>query len=773
REVLRAVRLRRAALLEQRLGRIEDACEELESLLKASPENSGALRYLADLMERRHEHARAAALWRRAAAVETDPAERDGLDVKAGRAARLGGDLKAALEDANRVLSRRPARRSAMDLRIDVARALGADADLSQALETLADDAALDGSARGELLLESAQAAARAGDHTGALDRARRAAEAAPDRATPQLLARGLEYRLRGAGTPEEARATQQQLALIQEPLGPDDAALRAFLRAEALDVVPGPPAGLEELEAVRTRIGDHPLIALALAERFAAVGDQTAAVDAYRVALGGRLLDLRKPGSVALAAADAAMRANRSHEAAYFLDLAEHHEEARADARARRMLLIERETAAARPATVALTGRELELADLEAALRGASMPAERARARFALGKARLDHGDARGAEPLLWEALADGLSEAGDVLAGILGPGSDRARDLIRVRRQQVFLQPGHVGRLEALRAATLSDDDRVYARAVEHVLRAFDPGAGPLPAPPLASQPEQTGIFALLSRPSMDAAGEALALLWEGAMQLFVRDAASYAITGVERVVPGPSSPIARIYEASLRLLDVPRIPLFVPRLTPGMPTAHVALLSPPSVILTGDVREDTPELRYAFGRGLSAALPHNVLRMALPAPEGRALVEATRAAFGPPEFGRGVDPRAARLAEAFWQIIPARTQRRLQHLLGGGSLGEYEELLARANHCGRRVGLFLAGDFGCAGRALLSELGARFDAPPILGNLESLCQNVPALADLLRLAVSPEYANARWHSVAPASRRGNLSSGRFSLF
>ena len=93
--------------------------------------------------------------------------------------------------------------------------------------------------------------------------------------------------------------------------------------------------------------------------------------------------------------------------------------------------------------------------------------------------------------------------------------------------------------------------------------------------------------------------------------------------------------------------------------------------------------------------------------------------------------------------------------------------------EELLARAHQSGRRVGMFLAGDFAAAARWLLAESGYRVDEPPSLVTLRSLCEQVPALADLLRLAVSPEYASARWHVVAPNAPRGTISSGRFSLF
>jgi hypothetical protein len=78
-----------------------------------------------------------------------------------------------------------------------------------------------------------------------------------------------------------------------------------------------------------------------------------------------------------------------------------------------------------------------------------------------------------------------------------------------------------------------------------------------------------------------------------------------------------------------------------------------------------------------------------------------------------------------------------------------------------------------MFLAGDFGWAARAVLAEAPTRAEMPLSLTTLRTLCAHVPALADLLRLAVSPEYADARWHPVADSAPRGNLSSGRFSIF
>ena len=458
-------------------------------------------------------------------------------------------------------------------------------------------------------------------------------------------------------------------------------------------------------------------------------------------------------------------MRA-KAGDAGYFLDVAERHEDARVAAVTQRAKLVAWTTAAA-------PGADLRLYDLEAGLQAAKHPQERARARLALAKGRLETGDVEAAEPLLWESLGEGTAEAGDLLAPMLASASDRTSDLVRVRWQQVALEPGDVDRLQSLRAAALANDDRVHARAVEHVLRAFDRGAGPLPPPPLSAQPDQPGILAMLMRPSADVAGEALALLWEGATQLFVRDPASYGISGVERVLPGPSSPVSRVYDAAMRLLGIGRVPLFVPRSTSGALEAHVALLAPPSVILSGDVRQDTTELRFELGRGIAAALPQNVLRRGLPAADGRIVIDALHTAFGPPELGRQVESREARLAESFWQIIPASGQRRLQELLRPARLADYAVLVESAAQSGRRLGLFLAGDFACAARSLLGESSYGAETPLSLPNLRGLCSTVPALADLLTLAVRSEYADARWHSAALASQRRAASSGRFSVF
>ena len=403
----------------------------------------------------------------------------------------------------------------------------------------------------------------------------------------------------------------------------------------------------------------------------------------------------------------------------------------------------------------------------LEAEAASARTPADRARAQMAIARGHLDSGAIAAAETVLWDALAEGSAEAGELLASLLERESGRSEDRLKVCRRLVDLTPGHIGRLEALRAAAATDGNPLHARAIEHVLRAFDRGAGPLPPPPLVGQIEQPGMLAYLTRPSLLANVEALAITWESAHTLFAKTPIAYAITGVERVTPGQSSALGQLYDATLHLLGVPRLPLFYRR-SADVLAASVALTHPASALITGDGHEDTTELRHALGQSLAGALPNHVLLLGVPEAQARTVWQALLASFGPPDGARGVDRSVSTLAEQFWSTIPPRSQRRLKELLDGAKAQDFEVKYAAARQSARRVGLFIAGDFGFAARRFLAE--RRIDAEEAEGEgLRRLCAEHTGLADLLRLAVSPEYADARWHAVVPATHRTFASRGR----
>ena len=324
REALRAVRLRRAAILEQRLGRTRDACAELALVLDDSPDNVSALSYLADLHERLGEFASAAPIWRRVAMLSRDASVQNDFGMRSGRAAMMVRDFASALTCAKEVISRDPRRRDALELRVSAAHALRDDGELGEALEAIAALMVEDPRARSDALMEASYAATRAGRDRLALDRARRAAEAAPERAATQALARMLEYRLRGAGTVDDAWATLAALDRVTEVPSHEETVTLAFLRAEALEVIPDHGSGLVVLRGCQAVSGPHALLSLGVAERLLSLGDFAAALPEFEAALAGDVAAVRDRGRVALAAAETAIRAGREDVAlALFQDAA------------------------------------------------------------------------------------------------------------------------------------------------------------------------------------------------------------------------------------------------------------------------------------------------------------------------------------------------------------------------------------------------------------------------------------------------------------------
>src|SRR5262249_5478567 len=129
---------------------------------------------------------------------------------------------------------------------------------------------------------------------------------------------------------------------------------------------------------------------------------------------------------------------------------------------------------------------------------------------------------------------------------------------------------------------------------------------------------------------------AHQALAVVWETG--LFRRELAAYALTGVERVQPGAATAIGEAYGHVARVLGQLRTALFHKRAATGALEGRIALLGPPAVLLGGDAREDSAELRYALGATVAGALPEHALVNGLPEDELRVVLDALLAAFGP---------------------------------------------------------------------------------------------------------------------------------------
>jgi tetratricopeptide (TPR) repeat protein len=353
--------------------------------------------------------------------------------------------------------------------------------------------------------------------------------------------------------------------------------------------------------------------------------------------------------------------------------------------------------------------------------------------------------------ESALFQRLNDGSLEAGVELVKELENRTSRTQDLVMVCRRVALLAPGDAWAVGKLHEAALADRNLTYARAIEHVLALLTPGRQRLEPPPLSEQVEQPdAVRAMLFRDSLGPVQEALAIVWEGAEHVFRRDASTYGVTGMERVPLNSNAPLARVYAGAARALALTRTPLFQRR-SAGAITVNLALLSPPAVILSGDVRQDTPELRFHLGAMLAASIPQFALLFGSPESQARAVLKGLGFAFGPPRQTKSGG--VLNLAEVLWESIPARFQRRLRELCDRPEQLDYDAALAASRIAVRRAGLFVAGDLGVALNEAAADDGVTREQLRAPNALAELSRTAPSLRSLLTLALSPEYAETRW--------------------
>jgi hypothetical protein len=276
---------------------------------------------------------------------------------------------------------------------------------------------------------------------------------------------------------------------------------------------------------------------------------------------------------------------------------------------------------------------------------------------------------------------------------------------------------------------------------------------------APALSDQPEQPdAVRALLFREQSSRALEALSLVWEGAEHVFRRDPSTYGVTGLERVPAGAPTPLARCYAGLARALGLLRTPLFQRR-SAGPVTVSLALLSPPAVILSGDVRQDSPELRFHLGAMLAAATPQYALLFGSPESQGRAVLRGLAFAFSPPRPNAGNTGAVLNLAEVLWESIPARLQRRLRELCEDPEALDYDLALSAAKLAARRAGFFGSGDLGVSLRQVAAEEG--YDLESGEQNMRTFVRDNPTARNLYSLALGAEYAHTRFQFARGGSR------------
>jgi hypothetical protein len=340
--------------------------------------------------------------------------------------------------------------------------------------------------------------------------------------------------------------------------------------------------------------------------------------------------------------------------------------------------------------------------------------------------------------------------------------------------------MTPGHRPRLESLLRAAKTDKNVRHVAALDHVLSCFGPKHIARLPPPLFLQDKNPGMLQLLQTPSQTPVAEALAVCWDDAKVLFQK---RHSRPPSGRVRPLPAR-FLELVESVLMLLDAPR--LVVELLSGEGPPSfdlrlEAAAAAPPSmrrpqrigaaaVVFDGDVQHDTSELRYVLGCALSGGLSRNLLGLCLPRAEVETLLSALALAFGKAK-PENPPPGAMDLTSQLWQLVTPQNQRRLPDLLGDAPLPRVESLVEASKQSGRRTGLFVSGDFGMVARRTIRECGLSDVELDSTYGLESLAKELPPVADLFRLAISPVFADARWNASARSASPNTTSKNQGS--
>ncbi len=353
---------------------------------------------------------------------------------------------------------------------------------------------------------------------------------------------------------------------------------------------------------------------------------------------------------------------------------------------------------------------------------------------------------------------------ETGDIASGLellerLTDDRTRSRDAMVVAQHLAALDPGDASLLGRLVSTASRDGNTALARAVRHVLGAY--GAGDPVVAPRMDELEERGSAAraLLTQAASSPIHEAIGLVWEHASSLYKKDIASYGISGIERVQRTADTPIGRLYRGASRVLDMSRTAVF--RISGQEDIAmQVVLMVPPAVLVAGDLSEESPELSFHFGAMLAAASPEHALLFGCAPEETQHLLDALALSFGSGRAGNGErpHPEVTRIASFFWETIPARAQRRLSQLCSEPDSLDFAAVAQSSRKILRRAGLLVCGDLPTAIADACSESGVT--PPSSLAELSARARELPAVADLLGLAISPEYAELRFHERMPSA-------------
>lgn len=351
--------------------------------------------------------------------------------------------------------------------------------------------------------------------------------------------------------------------------------------------------------------------------------------------------------------------------------------------------------------------------------------------------------------EEALMERAEAGDCEALRILAERLRDIPSRADERASMLCHLLRAEPQHAQAfsdlVEAARLATYES----LAEVAATIASVFDD----VVAPPISAESPSrvAGSIAPMLRQEDEAAQLAtLTLLWESVLPLQRRTLSHFGVTGVDKVGALGQRPIAKLAPELTAALGLPEVPVYVRK--DAQAPAVVLPVQPPAVLVRASLEDDPPNLRASLARALATTAPDCLFVTAFTEDQGRGMISALIAAFGPPNLVSEVARESAAVAAELWNVVPQKKQAQLREALEKTpEYFDWDAAVKVVENIGARASLF-TGNLASSLRALAAS-DERF--AELMTTPEGFSEAVlasPSLAALLREALSDAHLSAR---------------------
>lgn len=330
-----------------------------------------------------------------------------------------------------------------------------------------------------------------------------------------------------------------------------------------------------------------------------------------------------------------------------------------------------------------------------------------------------------------------DALVAQADALRGDLTRADERASLLLHALRREPHRADLYSPLFDSARLASFD----TLAELSASVASLFDDGVA---APPPRTLPPAASLSGMLRRDDEHPILAALTLLWESVLPLQRRTLSHFGVTGVDRVGALGQRPIARLIPELTAALTCGEIPVYVRK--DAVAAACVLPTQPPVVLVRASLEEDEISLRVWLARALATSSADSLFVTAFTDEQGRGMMAAIVAAFGPPHLVSEVARESAAVAAELWHVVPHKKQVQLRDALAATpELFDWDAAVRTVESIGARASLF-ATDLGSSLHALraadpaLSELLCTTDGfrDGVLGSASLRALLTEALSD-----------------------------------